>query len=268
MVFEGFQPGAATTRRKRPWVFGVSVILHGAALIAGVAYSFWHVDELKMPSLTVSFVSAVPQAAPPPPAAALGGGASEPPKKKVAKTKPVATPKDPTLVAPTERPKPVDPTPTDPEPPTEKPKPQGTEVKGPPGPGQADGVRGGDVNGVSGGQVNGVSGGDPHAPGMPAHPVRSKFLPPQLGGAQKLSGEDPEFPALLRRPGARYTVTAKICVNVNGQVETINILQGADPLLDSSVARSVKASWRFRPLLANGTAVPFCYNGNFAFRAD
>jgi len=268
MVFEGFQPRVATSRKKRPWVFLVSVILHGAALVAGVAYSFWHVDELKMPPLTVLFVSAVPQAAPPPPAAALGGGAGEQVKKKPSKAKVVPTPKTPTLVAPPETPKPVEPKP-DPEPPTEKPSPPGTDVKAPPGPGQPDGVRGGDVNGVRGGDVNGVSGGEGHAPlALPPRPVRSKFLPPQLGGAQKLSGDDPEFPALLRRPGARYTVTAKICVSVTGQVETISILQGADPLLDSSVARSVKANWRFRPLLANGTAVPFCYNGNFAFRAD
>jgi protein TonB len=126
------------------------------------------------------------------------------------------------------------------------------------GAGQKNGVAGGVKGGVAGGVVGGVVGA-PKAP--------TKFLPPQMGAQLKLSGADPDFPALLRRPGATYLVMAKICVNTGGGVDSVAIQKHAEPSLDASVASAVRA-WRFRPATANGTPVPFCYFGRFEFKSD
>ena len=41
-------------------------------------------------------------------------------------------------------------------------------------------------------------------------------------------------------------------------------MQRADSLLDENVVRAVKG-WRYRPLMADNIAVPFCYFGRFEF---
>jgi len=270
MVFEGFQQRATTTRARRSWVFVLSVAAHGGLLFAGVVYSFWHVDELKMPSLTVTFVSGIPQAAPPPPAA-LGGGATA--KKthatKTPKTPPQVAPKTPVLTQPEERPKTPEKAPepvADPHPSNDVPKAAGpSDTAGPPGPGIANGTAGGDPNsrtagGVGTGPSDGVAGTAPR--------TFRKFLPPTLAAQQKVGGSEPEFPAVLRRPGARYLVGAKICVGADGRVETIDIVQAGDPTLDARVREAVKGTWHYRPYTANGTPVPFCYRADFNFRSD
>ena len=43
---------------------------------------------------------------------------------------------------------------------------------------------------------------------------------------------------------------AKICVSRTGSVDSVTILQGADPLLDGNVVSAVK-NWRYRPLMAD-----------------
>jgi len=98
-------------------------------------------------------------------------------------------------------------------------------------------------------------------------PVVAKMLPPQLGALQKESGADPEFPAVLRRAGMVYTVLTKICVSRSGNVESVSLLKGAESLLDRNVLTAVKG-WRYRPLLADNNAIPFCYFGRFEFKAN
>jgi outer membrane biosynthesis protein TonB len=114
-----------------------------------------------------------------------------------------------------------------------------------------------------GGTVGGTGAGPPRAA-----PVGARFLPPQMGAAQKLSGLDPDFPAVLRTTaGMKYSVKAKVCVGVGGSVGGVVILKHGPPMLDASVTSMVK-TWRFRPLVANGTPVPFCYFANFDFGAE
>ena len=96
---------------------------------------------------------------------------------------------------------------------------------------------------------------------------RARKLAPQIGALQKESGDDPDFPALLRRSGRFYVVLAKICVSRTGSVDSVTILQGADTLLDGNVVSAVK-KWRYRPLMADSNAVPFCYFGRFEFKAN
>src|SRR4051812_4071957 len=89
MAFEAFlEGGDPRPRRRRRLTYVVSLAVHAALLAAGIAYSFWHVDEITPPTVHVTFMAVAPPppaAAPPPPA----GGASDPAKPKTAhKVKP------------------------------------------------------------------------------------------------------------------------------------------------------------------------------------
>jgi len=251
MAFEAFRAQAAAPARagrKRLW-YALSIAFHGALIGAGVAYSFWHIEELSPPLLKITFLSAAP---PPPPAAPppAGGGAFG--KKKVTvKPKPVVVPK-PEIVQPKELPKKEEP--------KEEPK---TEDKG-----EKDGVKGGVVGGTPGGVVGGTPGGT--VGGIPGGvvggtPGASKFLPPHMGAAQKLSGADPPFPPSLRKTGTIYRILVRIFVSAAGTVEKVQLMKGCDSLLDAGVLSTVK-SWRFRPYMANATPIPFSYLATFEFK--
>ncbi|MBC8132211.1 MAG: energy transducer TonB [Deltaproteobacteria bacterium] len=120
----------------------------------------------------------------------------------------------------------------------------------------------GEKGGVASGQDNGVAGGTGTTP-----TAASKFLPPHMGAKQKLSGAEPDFPTSLRTPGAKYLLLAKICVDVAGAVGSVTLLKKAHPTLDKNVLETLKG-WRFRPLMANGRPVPFCYPLPVEFQSE
>ena len=91
------------------------------------------------------------------------------------------------------------------------------------------------------------------------------MLPPQLGTPHRESGDDPELPSDLRRTGLNYSLQAKMCVSKTGTVDSMSISKGSDMALAPHVVNAVKG-WRFRPLLANNVAVPFCFFANFEFK--
>ena len=254
MAFEAYRSQTATRSPRRRLTYALSLALHAALIAAGVAYSFWHVEELSPPNLRVTFMSASPPPPPPPPPA--GGGAA---RKKIAqkpKTAIVPT-KPPDIVQPRETPPPK-PEPKDDDDDDDD---QPSGVKG----GAKDGVPGGKIGGTPGGTLGGTPGGTPG--GTVAAPVVAKLLPPNMGALQKISGADPAFPPALRKPGSSYAVLAKICVSRTGDVESVTIMKKADPVLDANVISAVKG-WRFRPLMANNTAVPFCYPATFQFKGQ
>lgn len=263
----GWDAAGATRRppsRARPIILVLSIVAHALAAAAAIAYSFWHVEELSPPVVTVTFVSAAAAPLPPPPPPPLGGDGAAPKHHAVARPRVEAHPKIPELarpkiapeptVAPIEPPKEVKETPAvrAPDEATGDAAKSGTAVKG--------GVAGGAKGGVVGGTVGGT-GAKPTAMGTP------KLYPPQIGTQQKLSGPDPDFPSYLARAGARYLVLAKICVGVSGAVDGVTLLKRAQPTLDDNVVKTVKG-WRFRPMTANNTPVPFCYVGQFDFKSE
>ena len=251
MAFEAFRAqseASARSGRKSIW-YAVSIAFHGALLAVGIAYSFWHVEELSPPLLKVTFMSAAP---PPPPAAAPAGGGNTAPKKKiVVKPKTIVQPKT-DIVQPKETPK---------EEPKEEPKADDHGEKD----GVKGGVAGGTPGGVAGGVPGGKVGGTPGGVGTGA-PTAPKFLPPNLGMAQKLSGDDPPFPPSLRRPGAVYHVLVKVCVNSIGLVDKVTIMKSTESLLDSGVIDTLRTNWRFRPYMAGAMPVPFCTIKDFEFK--
>jgi protein TonB len=258
MAFEAFRNEGQTRppSRRRRLTYALSVVVHGALIGVGVVYSFWHVEELSPPMLRVTFLSAAPPPPPPPPPAG-GGGAAK--KKMVIKPKTVVQPKLAELVQPRETPKKVEPK-EEPEPKSKEDEGEKGGVKGGVGGGTVGGTVGGTIGGKPGGVVGGTVGGSGSAPW-------AKFVPPDVAADHKLSGDMPDFPVSLRRTGIIYRLQAKICVTANGGVEKVIIMKGADPLLDDGVVAKVK-TWRYRPLLANGLPIPFCYVKGFDFKSD
>ena len=253
MAFEAFRAQAAAPARagrKRLW-YALSIGFHGALIAAGVAYSFWHIEELSPPLLKITFLSAAPPPPPAPPPPAGGGTTAK--KKVTVKPKQVVVPK-PEIVQPKELPKKEEP--------KEEPK---AEDKG-----EKDGVKGGTIGGTPGGTVGGTPGGTVGGtPGgvVGGTPGASKFLPPHMGAAQKLSGADPPFPPSLRKTGAVYRILVRIFVSAAGTVDKVQLMKGCDGLLDAGVLSTMK-SWRFRPYMANATPIPFSYLATFEFKSQ
>lgn len=264
MAFEAYlQQGTLRPSRGRRITYTASVLVHAAAVLAAIAYSFWHIEELNPPRVAVTFFSESAAPLPPPPPPPLGGGAGAPKHKTVArpkvevaaKTPPVVQPKtEPVGEAPKEAPKEIAK-----EPPKETNQQAGSAGNAnPAAPDKTVGVSGGVANGTKGGVVGGT--------GTTAGP-QPKILPPQMGAQLKLSGADPDFPAYLRQAGTNYLVLAKIVVAASGMVESVSILKHAHPALDNNVVNVVK-TWRFKPMMANGTPVPFAYVGRFEFKSE
>src|SRR4051812_6865991 len=81
---------------KRRALATASVALHIVAGISLVIYSFFHIEEVTPPVLSLTFFSAAAPPPPPPP---------PPPKKSSTKTKPKVTPTQPTTITQLVQPK-------------------------------------------------------------------------------------------------------------------------------------------------------------------
>jgi len=221
-----------------------SVAAHVVALSAALVHSVWQVEEMPMPSLQVTLTAAVPPPPPPPPPPAARKAASE----SRPKTRPVE-PKPQELVVPKDTPK-------------EHPKPEtaaesGTDV------GEANGQVGGQVGGVTGGVVGGVLGAPPPPPPPPPKPTGPKNVSASVGRGQLLIDPNAEryrvkLPPVLARSGETYTAMLKLCVSAEGGVTSVQVLKGAGAALDGQFP-SVMGRWRYRPLVVDGAATPFCY---------
>ena len=253
MAFDAFRAQSQAPARagRRSLWYAISIAFHGALIAAGVAYSFWHIEELTPPMLKVTFLAAAP---PPPPAAPPPAGGGTAARKKIAiKPRQVVEPK-PDLVQPRETPKQ--------EPPKEEPKVDDHGEKGGEKGGKIGGTPGGTAGGTPGGTIGGTPGGTVGAP-----VTASKFLAPNVGQGQILSGDKGVMPIPLRKPGAVYRLLVKVCVSTTGSVEKLTIMKGSDPLAEAEALRVLK-TFRFRPFLVNGTPAPFCYPHAVEFKTE
>lgn len=223
--------GTATARptRRRRIMLTVSLGVHVAALLVGVAWSFWQVDELPLPQVAVTLAGAPPPPPPPPPAS---HGAKTKPKVK-------PTPKVEQLVQPQEHPK-------------DQPKQEEKEEEA----SEAGGVEGGVKGGVQGGVVGGVL-------GAPVPTNAPRMLAPQIGKGLLLIDPNEEqyrvkLPPALERSGTTLTAIVRVCVSAQGAVTDVKILRGAGPAIDPQIP-TVLARWRYRPFTLNGQPTPFCY---------
>jgi periplasmic protein TonB len=230
-TFESFITQQVNTGRgrRRGWVFGVSLFLHGAVLVVGVLHSAWRVEVIPPPELPVMlFAFAAPAAPPPPPPAAAA-------TRRVVRTRPRPT----EVVQPTPQVAPAV------EEPAEEP-----------------GEPGGQPGGVPGGVVGGTGTGPGAGQGS------TTFLNPTVARGQLAIDPhaDPyrvKLPPALARAGVALWALVRICVDQHGRVASVDILKGADPAVDPLI-KSVLATWRYKPYTINGRPVPFCSNVRYA----
>ncbi len=224
-MFDRYVQGTKPSWKRRA-VLTASLALHGIALIVLVVYSFVHVEEITPPALSLTFFSAPPPPPPPPPPAA---------HKKVEHKieKKIVTPTTvPQLVQPKEEEKPDE------------------------DDGEEGGVEGGVAGGVKGGTVGGVVGGT----GVPS-PAKPKNVPPHVFDTEKLSGEMPHLPDIVRiqRKGTGDAVwMGKVCVDQGGRVNQVSTLQGI-PGGDGAIVAGLR-EWRFKP-----QPVPICTMLRFVY---
>jgi protein TonB len=227
MSFEAFLTAdRPVARRRRSATVGISFALHVAALIFGVATSFWHVEEMVPPSLPLQlFTFTLPAAPPPPPAA-----------RAVRRTVTRVRPR-----------------------PTEIVQPQAEPVTAPEAPAEsAEEQPGGEPGGVPGGVEGGTGTG-------PATGTQSgMFVSPNVARGQlDINPQaDPyrvKLPPVLARAGMSLWALVRICVDQRGRVISVQLLKKADPAVDPLIVATL-STWRYRPYTVNGRPVPFCSN--------
>jgi TonB family protein len=73
-----------------------------------------------------------------------------------------------------------------------------------------------------------------------------------------------QLPHALQRSDQNFDATVNICVAPNGSVVGVKLMRSAGPIIDAQLLHAV-SRWRYRPLLENERAVPFCYVLRYQF---
>jgi TonB family protein len=227
MTFDAFLTfGRPTSAGWRRVTYALSLALHGALLLVGVAASFWRVEEVspsvQIPTFLAPFVP--PSGSPPPPA-------RRPPARPHVRAPALVQPR------PAEAPAPTEPTPAtdDLDPPGENPGRPGV------GPG-----------------VDQIS----HDWGSPPRMVGPHVAQAQLAIDPHVDPYRVRLPAALISARFSLTVLVKICVRATGDVDSVTVLRSNEPTLNATVV-SVLHTWRYRPFTIDGRPVPFCSTVNY-----
>jgi protein TonB len=228
---------------KRRAVVMASLALHGIAAIVLVIWSFFHVEEIAPPAVSLTFFSAPPPPPPPPP----------PAKKKSSETKKV-TPVEHKIVNPTQ----VNP--------IIQPK---TEDKKEDTPDDDDGVEGGEEGGVKGGVVGGVKGGVVGGTiggvvgGTGTGQPQGKIVPAFTLRAQQIDHALPGLPDWFKNQHAHQNVSGmyKFCVGMDGRVFSVAIVKAIGGV-DDQVMQQIR-NWTYKP-----QALPVCVTDNVQFKIN
>lgn len=230
MAFEAFLTQGKTGPRKARWLTGsASLTLHGLMVAAMLVYSFWQVDELSPPTVTVTFLA--PSPPPPPPPAARKRVKPDRPKPVVAQE--IVQPKAGQILQPKER-----------EEPEEEPD-EGVDYGAPGGAGP-----------VPVQQVD-------SSPKMlsPAVGQEQILTDPATDPRYRVP-----IPATLNRAGVVMFAVVKICVNRQGAVNDVKITKSMDPSVDQAMKQKIM-TWKYKPFTVDGRPVPFCYSLRYEHRA-
>lgn len=239
--------GAQTHRSTGKRVLiALSVLLHLVVVALVIIWSFFHVAEVTPPPLTVTFFTAAAPPPPPPPPPPAGRKTATPkmPRPPVVQ---------PTEVKPLVQPKTPEPVEDD----------QGDDDEDGVEGGVVGGVKGGVVGGVIGGAVGGVKGGVlGDAP--PPPPVKPKNVPAHTLDAQVVFRPTPHLPQavlLQHRNVGELVFVAKVCIDREGKVFEINVIQGIAGG-DDAVLSTVR-QWRYKP-----QPIPVCFIANWVFTVE
>jgi periplasmic protein TonB len=242
--------GADSARRQgsgvRRLTAVVSIAAHGALLAVGLVTSFWQVDELSAPRVSVTFIS-LPVAPPPPPPAA---------RKAEARPRPQRPLRQP-VVVPTEV-KPLQPEAADQDKDKDKDKDPDKD--------QQAGVAGGTSGGVAGGVVGALSSAPPpRVPELSAHQRQAlirryleEILRPRILARFR-------FPPEAERLGIEGQVLVQASIDGSGRLLGLRPVGScADDILCEDAARTIREAAPFPPppaALAEGlkVEVPLTY---------
>lgn len=221
---------------KRRWLSIASIFLHGAVGAAVIGYTFFHVEEIAPPALSLTFFNSAPPPPPPPPPPAGGSSSPQQPKTKKIEIKPDVS----KLVQPTEV-KPVE----------EKPKETPTEdsnEKGEEG-GEKGGVVGGEKGGEKGGEIGGQKGGVLGSTGTGHGGQGGKNVAQFVLAASKIEAPNPSTPDWFYNEyrGRSARGTYRLCVGTDGRVVSMDTLGALPGDMNSHVIEHVKAKWKFKP---------------------
>ncbi len=224
---------------KRRALIIASLALHAIAAVVILIWSFFHVEEIAPPAVSLTFFNAPPPPPPPPP----------PPKKKSSSSTVEKKPETiiPTkVVQPTDVPKIVQPK----EP--EKKQDEKDDDDGVEG-GEEGGVKGGTVGGVKGGVLGGSVGGT--GTDVNAKPGPGKMVAAFTLIKEQLQHPDPRMPEMFRTKFAGQTLRGmyKVCLRQDGRVSDVHVMTSL-PGADDEVVNQIKAGWVYKP-----QPVPVCF---------
>ena len=231
-AFAAFLGGPRARGIRHPLSMGLSLALHGGLLVAGLAWTFWRVDEVEPPRISV--VLDLPRL----PDAQAGAFDRPKPAPKPPQKKPPRKMPTPAIVA-------SDPTP-------EAAAVERTDTDGPDGDGSDRGQQGSD--GPSAGPCAGLgcSGG-------------SRALPAEVGQRRCVSCPPPRLPPALVRLGIAREMLVRICVDPTGRVSKVVVLRGLGGSFDADAVKVIRR-WRFAPLYLGDHPVPFCFPTRFVYK--
>jgi len=90
----------------------------------------------------------------------------------------------------------------------------------------------------------------------PVTPTRAPVIAPETARALRVYDT---FPMLLAQNAlSRAEVVVEVCVSDHGQVSDAVIAEGGMRAIDNTLRTAIR-SWRYRPLVVNGAATPFCH---------
>ncbi|MDX2022823.1 MAG: TonB family protein [Deltaproteobacteria bacterium] len=76
----------------------------------------------------------------------------------------------------------------------------------------------------------------------------------------------PRSPSALAQPGVDAVADARVCVDVDGHPDSVTLTKRSDPAFDLAVIDALW-KWRWRPLMREGAATPFCFPLRFRLKA-
>jgi protein TonB len=230
--------GRLSASEKAPWLWMVSVLLHGAFIAGVVVIPLMLSEALPAPAqgtraYFVGPASLVAPPPPPPPPAASASARASAPKPKAPAPAPAAVT---TLTAPADIPEPAAAEAADPAVAADS---------------SAGGEAGGVEGGVPGGIVGGVVGGVPTVPPAPVVPVR---VGGEIREPRKLRHVTPVYPDVAVAARVRGSVILECMVSPQGRVTDVTLVRGV-PLLNESAIAAVR-QWLYTPTLKDGVPVP------------
>ena len=133
--------------------------------------------------------------------------------------------------------------------------------------GEAGGIEGGVAGGVVGGVAGGIGTVVPVEPPSPRSPVRS--APLRTSGAIKppdlLHRVEPVYSAIAAVAHIGGAVVVEATVDVDGSIESVNVVRSSNPLLDKAAIEALK-QWRYAPLVIAELPTRFIVTVTFNFR--